>query len=117
MVPGHAFHNGVVGNAVFEPDLYMPRRIRQHGNTMPYAGFVQFMQNFLAQGVVSHRADGVSFCPQLRGVIHKINGCAAGAFTGGKHIPQKFSYSDNDGFFIHVFSGRFLLLYTKKRQK
>ena len=88
-------------------DLILGHTLRIQGNLDSSGGilhpgqvirqlvFLESLDDFLAQRIVPDSAHGDAFQPELAGMIGEIGGRAAQFLSLGKHIPQRFTDTDN----------------------
>ena len=96
VIPGHVFDDGVFRNAVGQSHINRAGRVFVDLHQRVDAGLVGVCKQLIAQFVVADRTDGEAFRAVLRRMVCEIDGCAAGTFAGGEHIPQDFAERDDD---------------------
>ncbi len=97
VIPGHAFDDGVFGDAVPQghfdgagrPCVALDHRVD--------AGFLGFGQQLVTERILADRACRIAFRAVHHRVVCEIDGCSAGALAAGKHVPQDFTERKNDG--------------------
>ena len=100
MIPSYTFINNIVRDTILQSNLYRSGRIRDFLDQIPDRIIIQFFEDFAPQPIVSHGADSISFRPQPRRMVDKIDRSTTCFLSCWQHVPQEFSYAYYDRFLI-----------------
>ena len=96
VVPGHILLDLVLGHTVgVEFHLNRSRGVGHGLNDVANILFVEMVNDFLAQFIVTYCADDITFEAKLRNMISEIGRRTAKLLAFGEYIPQGFAHSDD----------------------
>ena len=88
MIPRYPLTDRVRRNTLFrQPHLDRTRWIRHLLNEMLNVVSIQFLNDLLAQHIITYGTYGIALCTQTRGMIDKVDRSTTGFLACWKHIP------------------------------